>query len=157
MVVAKSINEAQLLGCTVRKVLADFAVCDWWRYCRALRLIEENGRKFRHIQLKYTWWGWGRRCGRGRRCHAPPRSPPSPAPTWRCTCSPPGSPPDPRWTTAWRNRRRDSRIHPEIWIMYYAILEKWLITPLQSSAVYTVHQYVTENRKVRHIEQSSKQ
>ena len=29
---------------TVRKVLADFAVCDWWRFCNALCDV-----KFRHI------------------------------------------------------------------------------------------------------------
>ena len=38
---------------TVRKVLADFAVCD---YCKALcdekfSQIEGNGRKFRHLEL----------------------------------------------------------------------------------------------------------
>ena len=43
-------------SCTVRKVLADFAVSDWRRNCKALcdvmfRQIEENGRKFRHIEL----------------------------------------------------------------------------------------------------------
>ena len=40
---------------TVRTVLADFAVCDWWRYCKALfnvkfSQMEENGRKFRAKQ-----------------------------------------------------------------------------------------------------------
>ena len=44
------------LICTVRKVLAYFAVCDWWRYCKALcdvkcNHMEECGRKFRHIEL----------------------------------------------------------------------------------------------------------
>ena len=39
------------MGYTVRKVLADFAVCDWWHYCKALcdikfSPIEGNGRKF---------------------------------------------------------------------------------------------------------------
>ena len=39
---------------TVRKVLADFAVCDVWRYCKAFwdvifLKIEGNGWKFRHI------------------------------------------------------------------------------------------------------------
>ena len=39
-----------------RKVLADFAICDWWRYCKALcdvnfSQIEENGRTFFHIEL----------------------------------------------------------------------------------------------------------
>ena len=42
--------------CSVRKVLADFAVCDVLCYCKALwdvtfRQIEGNGRKFRHIEL----------------------------------------------------------------------------------------------------------
>ena len=37
------------------KILADFAVFDWWRYRKALcdvtfHQIEGNGRKFRHIQ-----------------------------------------------------------------------------------------------------------
>ena len=41
---------------TVRKVLADFAVCDWWRYRNALgdvkfSLIEGNGRKFSPIDI----------------------------------------------------------------------------------------------------------
>ena len=41
---------------TVRNVLVDFSVCDWWRYCKALcdvkfRKIEGNGRTFRHIKL----------------------------------------------------------------------------------------------------------
>ena len=41
---------------TVRKFLTDVAVCDWWRYCKALYdekffQTEGNGRKFRHIQL----------------------------------------------------------------------------------------------------------
>ena len=41
---------------TVRKVLVDFAVFDWWRYCKALcdvriRQIEENGCTFRYIKL----------------------------------------------------------------------------------------------------------
>ena len=39
---------------TVRTVLADFAVCDWWRYCTALcdvkfSQIVGNGGKFSHI------------------------------------------------------------------------------------------------------------
>ena len=35
-----------------RKVWADFAVWDWWRYCKARKLsqIEGNGRKFSHIE-----------------------------------------------------------------------------------------------------------
>ena len=45
---------------TVRKVLADFAVCDCWRYCIALcdvkfSQIEENGREFRHKELSYCY------------------------------------------------------------------------------------------------------
>ena len=41
---------------TVRKFLADFAVCDWWHYCKALcdvkfRQIEGKGRKFCQIEL----------------------------------------------------------------------------------------------------------
>ena len=41
---------------TVRKVLADFAECDWWHYCKALCdvkfcQIAGNGRKFSHIEL----------------------------------------------------------------------------------------------------------
>ena len=40
---------------TVRKVLADFAVCNWSSYCKALcdvkvSQIEENGRTFRQIE-----------------------------------------------------------------------------------------------------------
>ena len=43
-------------SCTGRKGWADCAVCDWWRYCKALcdvkfSQMEGNGRKFRHIQL----------------------------------------------------------------------------------------------------------
>ena len=42
---------------TVRKVLAHFAVCDRWRYCKALcdekfSQKEGNGRKFSHIELR---------------------------------------------------------------------------------------------------------
>ena len=41
---------------TVRKVLADFTVCDWWRNCKALcdinfRQIEGKGQKFSYIEL----------------------------------------------------------------------------------------------------------
>ena len=41
---------------TVSKVLADFAVCDWWRCCKALcdvkfSQIEGKGRQFSHIEL----------------------------------------------------------------------------------------------------------
>ena len=37
-------------------VFVEFAVCDWWRHCKALcdgkfRQIEGNGPKFRHIEL----------------------------------------------------------------------------------------------------------
>ena len=40
----------------IRTVLADFALCDWWRYYKALcdvkfRQIEGNGRQFSHIEL----------------------------------------------------------------------------------------------------------
>ena len=40
----------------LRKVIVDFAACDWWCYLKALRdvkfsQIEENGRKFRSIEL----------------------------------------------------------------------------------------------------------
>ena len=43
---------------TVRKVLADLAVFDWWRYCKALcdvkfLQIEGNGRKFSHRELHF--------------------------------------------------------------------------------------------------------
>ena len=45
---------------TVSKVLADFAVCDWWRYCKALydvkfRQIEGIVWKFLHIELSNTY------------------------------------------------------------------------------------------------------
>ena len=48
------IMEASITLYTVRKDLADFAVRDWWRYCKALcdvkfRKIEGSGRKFSHI------------------------------------------------------------------------------------------------------------
>ena len=41
---------------TVRKVLAEFAVCNWWRYCKAVcdvkfSQIEGNGKKCRRIEL----------------------------------------------------------------------------------------------------------
>ena len=43
-------------ACTDRKVWADFVVCDWWRYCKALCVekvsqIKGNDRKFSHIEL----------------------------------------------------------------------------------------------------------
>ena len=42
--------------CAVKKVLADFAVCGWWRYFKALcdvkfSKIAENCRKFGHLEL----------------------------------------------------------------------------------------------------------
>ena len=59
-------------GCTVRKILADYAVCDRRRYCKALcdvkfSQIEGNSRTFCHIEISnsvvtvYTllekfWW-----------------------------------------------------------------------------------------------------
>ena len=50
---------------TVRKVLADSTVLDWWRYCKALcdakfRQLEGNGRKFRPIasSVKFVLIEW---------------------------------------------------------------------------------------------------
>ena len=44
---------------TVRKVLADFAVCDWGHYCKTrcdekFCKIEGNGRNFSHIELSIS-------------------------------------------------------------------------------------------------------
>ena len=49
------VTEYRNLRETFRKVLADFAVFDRWRYCKVLyevnfSQIEGNGRKFRHIE-----------------------------------------------------------------------------------------------------------
>ena len=48
---------------TVRKVLADFAVYDWWCYCKALwdvkfNQIEGKGRKYSHIKLSHSVISW---------------------------------------------------------------------------------------------------
>ena len=50
------LETATLICYTVREVLEDFAVFDWWRFCKALcdvkfRKIEGNGRKFHQIKL----------------------------------------------------------------------------------------------------------
>ena len=54
----RNLSQTSVQNCThtVRKVLADFALCNVWRYCKALcdvrfSQVEENGRKFRHIEL----------------------------------------------------------------------------------------------------------
>ena len=101
---------------TIRKVLADFAVCDWWRYCKALCdekfcQIAGNGRKFSHIELSnkessvkffkqwYTWVGrtpgrcagcprWPSTRGRGGWCWPPGRW--GRGSFWRGTAAVPG-------------------------------------------------------------------
>ena len=50
--------------CTVRKVLADFAVCDWWHCCKALcdvkfSQIEEHDWPLSHTELSdRPIWAW---------------------------------------------------------------------------------------------------
>ena len=55
------------MGTLLEKFLADFAVCDEWRFCKALydvkfSKVEGNGRTFRHIELSHSVITYHQQC-----------------------------------------------------------------------------------------------